>query len=139
MSSLLAPTARPSFLALRPARASNISRARVVACRASRVDVENDDASRSRSIMGRRASLASIALASSIALPAPLAPIARAASDPAALTDYVTDTKDMIARQRSLLRVGDGDLDAYVAKADAYFAGYKARLYTGYHTTASAW
>ena len=71
--------------------------------------------------------------------PPPLAPIARAASDPAALTDYVTDTKDMIARQRSLLRVGDGDLDAYVAKADAYFAGYKARLYTGSHTTASAW
>ena len=54
--------------------------------------------------MGRRASLASIALASSIALAPPLAPIARAASDPAALTDYVTDTKDMIARQRSLLR-----------------------------------
>ena len=31
----------------------------------------------------------------------------------------------MIARQRALLSKGEGDVEAYCAKADAYFAGYK--------------
>ena len=41
------------------------------------------------------------------------------------LTDYVSDTKDLIQKQRDLLREGKGDVDAYFAKAEAYFAGYK--------------
>lgn len=39
--------------------------------------------------------------------------------------DFVADTKELIALQRGLLREGKGDLEAYFAKADAYFAGYK--------------
>jgi len=41
------------------------------------------------------------------------------------LTDYVSDTKDLIQKQRDLLSQGKGDVDAYFAKAEAYFAGYK--------------
>ena len=41
------------------------------------------------------------------------------------LTDYVSDTKDLIQKQRDLLREGKGDVDAYFTKAEAYFAGYK--------------
>ena len=43
----------------------------------------------------------------------------------ALLSDFDADTKDLIARQRALLTRGEGDVAAYVAKADAYFAGYK--------------
>ena len=69
---------------------------------------------------GRRGALASfaafVALAD-VSLPA-------LAAD-ALLSDFDADTKDLIARQRALLTRGEGDVAAYVAKADAYFAGYK--------------
>lgn len=39
--------------------------------------------------------------------------------------DFVRDTKEIITMQRGLLREGKGDVNAYMAKADAYFAGYK--------------
>ena len=69
---------------------------------------------------GRRGALASfaafVALAD-VSLPA-------LAAD-ALLSDFDADTKDLIARQRALLTKGEGDVVAYMAKADAYFAGYK--------------
>jgi|TARA_B100001142_G_C13973060_1_gene515694 hypothetical protein len=47
------------------------------------------------------------------------------AEDAPLLTDYVSDTKEIIQKQRDLLREGKGDVEAYYAKAEAYFAGYK--------------
>ena len=47
------------------------------------------------------------------------------AEDAPLLTDYVSDTKDLIQKQRDLLREGKGDVNTYYAKAEAYFAGYK--------------
>jgi len=34
-------------------------------------------------------------------------------------------TEEIIALQRGLLREGKGDVASYIAKADAYFGGYK--------------
>jgi len=72
------------------------------------------------SSLGRRAVFAAAA-AAFVAAAAPAAPVVAADL----LTDYATDTKDLILRQRGLLREGKGDVDAYMAKADAFFAGYK--------------
>ena len=53
---------------------------------------------------------------------AALAPLAPALASDA---DFVSDTKELIALQRGLLREGKGDVEAYFAKAEKYFAGYK--------------
>jgi len=88
------------------------SKCRAVSVRASVPEGDNYTAA-SRS--SRRAALGSaLALAALGASPA-------MASD----ADFVADTKEIIALQRGLLREGKGDLDAYFAKAEAYFAGYK--------------
>ena len=77
-----------------------------------RRDAPSYDATDARAIMLRR-SLASLAVAAG-----------RANAD-ATLSTFDEDTADMIARQRALLSKGEGDVEAYFAKADAYFAGYK--------------
>ena len=46
--------------------------------------------------------------------------------DGALLTgEYETDTKDIVARMRELLREGTGDVELYVKKYDAYIERYK--------------
>ena len=39
--------------------------------------------------------------------------------------EYETDTKDIVARMRELLREGTGDVELYVKKYDAYIERYK--------------
>jgi hypothetical protein len=98
-------------------RASRVSRARSRPVRVSASSTSRGDAVAPPPRIGRRSALASTCF--SLALAA-----GRANAD-ATLSTFDEDTADMIARQRALLSKGEGDVEAYCAKADAYFAGYK--------------
>lgn len=105
--------ARTSTRAPRARRAASTSR-RAVSVRASKDTRVVPDPTSSTS--SRRALLSG---AFALAALAPLAPAL--ASD----ADFVAATKELTALQRGLLREGTGDVEAYFAKADAYFSGYK--------------
>ena len=105
--------ARTSTRAPRARRAASTSR-RAVSVRASKDTRVLPDPTSSTS--SRRALLSG---AFALAALAPLAPAL--ASD----ADFVAATKELTALQRGLLREGTGDVEAYFAKADAYFSGYK--------------
>ena len=105
--------ARTSTRAPRARRAASTSR-RAVSVRASKDTRVVPDPTSSTS--SRRALLSG---AFALAALAPLAPAL--ASD----ADFVAATKELTALQRGLLREGKGDVEAYFAKADAYFSGYK--------------
>lgn len=105
--------ARTSTRAPRARRAASTSR-RAVSVRASKDTRVVPDPTCSTS--SRRALLSG---AFALAALAPLAPAL--ASD----ADFVAATKELTALQRGLLREGTGDVEAYFAKADAYFSGYK--------------
>ena len=105
--------ARTSTRAPRARRAASTSR-RAVSVRASKdTRVVSDPTS---STSSRRA------LLSGAFAPAALAPLAPALASDA---DFVAATKELTALQRGLLREGTGDVEAYFAKADSYFSGYK--------------
>ena len=101
-------------LAPRARRAASTSRRAVsVSVRASKdtgIDDIPDPTSSRRALLSGAFALAALA---------PLAP-ARASD-----ADFVADTKELIALQRGLLREGKGDVEAYFAKAEKYFSGYK--------------
>ena len=105
--------ARTSTRAPRARRAASTSR-RAVSVRASKDTRVVPDPTSSTS--SRRA-----LLSGAFALAA-LAPVAPALASDA---DFVAATKELTALQRGLLREGKGDVEAYFAKADAYFSGYK--------------
>ena len=105
--------ARTSTRARRARRAASTSR-RAVSVRASKDTRVVPDPTSSTS--SRRALLSG---AFAVAALAPVAPAL--ASD----ADFVAATKELTALQRGLLREGKGDVEAYFAKADAYFSGYK--------------
>ena len=74
--------------------------------------------------LGRRAALGSAFVAlggAALGLNVPLP----ASADDVLLYDFVADTKDMISQMRALLREGNGDIQKYLSKSDAYFSGYK--------------
>ena len=103
--------ARTSTRAPRARRAASTSR-RAVSVRASKdTSVVLPDPTSSRRAL----------LSGAFALAA-LAPVAPALASDA---DFVAATKELTALQRGLLREGKGDVEAYFAKADAYFSGYK--------------
>ena len=91
--------------------------------RGSRSIVAKATGSDSDTVDPRRAMTAS--LAAFVVATAGSSGLVAFAEDAPLLTDYVSDTKEIIQKQRDLLREGKGDVDAYYAKAEAYFAGYK--------------
>ena len=91
--------------------------------RGSRSIVAKATGSDSDTVDPRRAMTAS--LAALVVATAGSSGLVAFAEDAPLLTDYVSDTKDLIQKQRDLLREGKGDVDSYYAKAEAYFAGYK--------------
>lgn len=104
--------ARTSTRAPRARRAASTSR-RAVSVRASKdtcVVLPDPTSSRRRALLSGAFALAA------------LAPVAPALASDA---DFVAATKELTALQRGLLREGKGDVEAYFAKADAYFSGYK--------------
>ena len=103
--------ARTSTRAPRARRAASTSR-RAVSVRASKDTcvVLPDPTSSRRALLSGAFALAA------------LAPVAPALASDA---DFVAATKELTALQRGLLREGKGDVEAYFAKADAYFSGYK--------------
>ena len=105
--------ARTSTRAPRARRAASTSGVRAVSVRASKdtcVVLPDPTTSSRRALLSGAFALAA------------LAPVAPALASDA---DFVAATKELTALQRGLLREGKGDVEAYFAKADAYFSGYK--------------